>query len=55
MKRSQRNTQLTLIIAGFFLILSTYFIYPYLDKDKSEDQSIVKDRKEKISDDLFAT
>ena len=48
MKRSQRNTQLTLIITGFFLILSTYFIYPYLDKDKSEDQSIVRDRKEKI-------
>ena len=51
MKRSQRNTQLILIIVGFFLILATYFIYPYLGKDKSEDQSIVKDRKEKISDD----
>ena len=48
MKRNQRNTQLTLIIAGFFLILSTYFIYPYLDKDKSEDQSIVRDQREKI-------
>ena len=51
MKKGQRNTQLTLIIIGFFLILATYFIYPYLSKDKDENESVVKNFEEKIDDD----
>ena len=44
MKKQQQKMQLVLIFIGFFLILLTYFYYPYLEKNKlSKDQSTRED------------
>ena len=47
MKRKEKNIQIILIVTGFFLILFTYFYYPYLNsgkiaKKKSETEILKK-------------
>ena len=46
MKKQQQKIQLVLIFIGFFLILLTYFYYPYMEKNKLlKDQSAREDLK----------
>jgi len=42
MKKKQQNAQLLLISIGFFLILATYFYYPYINKNKPQKDQIIK-------------
>ena len=48
MKKKQKKIQVFLLVIGFFLILFTYFYYPYMIKNKS----LVK---KNIQEDLFST
>ena len=51
MKKQQQKTQLVLIFIGFFLILLTYFYYPYMEKNKlSKDQSAREDLEKTLED-----
>ena len=51
MKRQQQKTQLVLIFIGFFLILLTYFYYPYMEKNKLlKDQSAREDLEKTLED-----
>ena len=51
MKKQQQKMQLVLIFIGFFLILLTYFYYPYMEKNKLlKDQSARKDLEKTIED-----
>ena len=44
MKKKQKKIQIILILIGLFLIISTYFYYPYINKVKFiENQSVQKD------------
>lgn len=44
MKKKEQKTQLVLISIGLLLILLTYFYYPYMSKDKlQEDQFVLQD------------
>ena len=55
MKKQQQKMQLALIFIGFFLILLTYFYYPYMEKNKLlKDQSAREDL-EKTLDDAHLT
>ena len=55
MKKQQQKMQLVLIFIGFFLILLTYFYYPYMEKNKLlKDQSAREDL-EKTLDDAHLT
>ena len=42
MKKRQQKTQLALISIGFLLILLTYLYYPYINKDKPQDEQFVQ-------------
>ena len=47
MKKKHQRTQIILISIGIFLILATYFFYPYMKKtqfakDKAAQEDIVK-------------
>ena len=51
MKKQQQKMQLVLIFIGFFLILLTYFYYPYLEKNKLlKDQSAREDLEKTLED-----
>ena len=51
MKKQQQKMQLVLISIGFFLILLTYFYYPYMEKNKLlRDQSAQKDLEKTLED-----
>ena len=52
MKKQQQKMQLVLIFIGFFLILLTYFYYPYMEKNKlSKDKSTREDLEKTLEDD----
>ena len=52
MKKQQQKIQLVLIFIGFFLILLTYFYYPYMEKNKLlKDQSARVDLEKTLEDD----
>ena len=54
--KKQRKTQLILISIGLFLILLTYFYYPYMNKDKLlEDQFAREDLEKTPQDDQIST
>ena len=56
MKKKEQKTQLVLISIGFLLILLTYFYYPYMNKDKlQEDQFVLKDLEKTQDEDQFTT
>ena len=51
MKKQQQKIQLVLIFIGFFLILLTYFYYPYMEKNKLlKDQSDREDLEKTLED-----
>ena len=51
MKKQQQKMQLVLIFIGFFLILLTYFYYPYMEKNKLlKDQSAREDLEKTLED-----
>ena len=51
MKKQQQKMQVILIFIGFFLILLTYFYYPYMEKNKLlKDQSTRVDLEETLED-----
>ena len=51
MKKQQKKMQLVLIFIGFFLILLTYFYYPYMEKNKLlKDQSAREDLEKTLED-----
>ena len=51
MKKQQKKMQLVLIFIGFFLILLTYFYYPYMEKNKLlKDQSAREDSEITLED-----
>ena len=56
MKKQQKKMQLVLIFIGFFLILLTYFYYPYMEKNKLfKDQSAREDLEKTLEDDHSTT
>ncbi len=56
MKKQQQKMQLVLIFVGFFLILLTYFYYPYMEKNKLlKDQSAREDLEKTLEDDHSTT
>ena len=56
MKKQQQKMQLVLIFIGFFLILLTYFYYPYMEKNKLlKDQSAREDLEKTLEDDYSTT
>ena len=51
MKKQQKKMQLVLMFIGFFLILLTYFYYPYMEKNKLlKDQSAREDLEKTLED-----
>ena len=51
MKRKQQKAQLVLISIGLLLILLTYLYYPYMNKNKlQDDQFVQKDSKKTLND-----
>ena len=51
MKKKQQKMQVVLIFIGFFLILLTYFYYPYMEKNKLlKDQSAREDLEKTLED-----
>ena len=51
MKKKQQKMQLVLIFIGFFLILLTYFYYPYMEKNKLlKDHSAREDLEKTLED-----
>ena len=51
MKKQQQKMQLVLIFIGVFLILLTYFYYPYMEKNKLlKDQSAREDLEKTLED-----
>ncbi len=56
MKKKQQKIQLILIFIGFFLILLTYFYYPYMKKDKLlKNQSVREDLENTTDNDQITT
>ena len=51
MKKKQQKTQLILLSIGLLLILLTYFYYPYMNKDKLQNNQLVKKDSEKTLND----
>jgi len=51
-KKSQKKIQISLFIIGIFLILTTYFYYPYISKNKSLLEENVVENLEESTDDL---
>ena len=51
MKKQQQKMQVVLIFIGFFLILLTYFYYPYMEKNKLlKDHSAREDLEKTLED-----
>ena len=51
MKKKQQKVQLVLISIGLILILLTYLYYPYINKDKLQnDQFVQKDSENNLND-----
>ena len=55
MKRKQQKAQLVLISIGLILILLTYLYYPYMNKNKLQDDQFVQKDSEKTLDDAQST
>ena len=55
MKRKQQKAQLVLISIGLLLILLTYLYYPYMNKNKLQDDQFVQKDSEKTLDDAQST
>ena len=55
MKRKQQKAQLVLISIGLLLILLTYLYYPYMNKNKLQDDQFVQKDSEKTLDDSQST
>ena len=55
MKKRQQKMQLVLIFIGFFLILLTYFYYPYMEKNKLLKDQSAREYLEKTLEDAHST
>ena len=55
MKRKQQKVQLVLISMGLLLILLTYLYYPYMNKNKLQDDQFVQKDSEKTLNDAQST
>ena len=55
MKRKQQKVQLVLISMGLLLILLTYLYYPYMNKNKLQDDQLVQKDSEKTLYDAQST
>ena len=55
MKRKQQKVQLVLISMGLLLILLTYLYYPYMNKNKLQDDQLVQKDSEKTLNDAQST
>ena len=55
MKKQQQKMQLVLIFIGFFLILLTYFYYPYVEKNKLLKDQSARENLEKTLEDAPLT
>ena len=55
MKRKQQKAQLVLISIGLLLILLTYLYYPYMNKNKLQDDQFVQKDSEKTLNDSQST
>ena len=55
MKRKQQKAQLVLISIGLLLILLTYLYYPYMNKNKLQDDQFVQKDSEKTLNDAQTT
>ena len=55
MKRKQQKAQLVLISIGLILILLTYLYYPYMNKNKLQDDQFVQKDSEKTLNDAQST
>ena len=56
MKQKQKKTQFVLILVGFFLILITYLYYPYINKNKLEDEQLaIQEDSKKIVENAQST
>ena len=55
MKRKQQKAQLVLISIGLLLILLTYLYYPYMNKNKLQDDQFVQKDSEKTLNDAQST
>ena len=55
MKRKQQKAQLVLISIGLLLILLTYLYYPYMNKNKLQDDQFVQKDSEKTLNDVQST
>ena len=55
MKKQQQKMQLVLIFIGFFLILLTYFYYPYMEKNKLLKDQSAREYLEKTLEDAHST
>ena len=55
MKKQQQKMQVVLIFIGFFLILLTYFYYPYMEKNKLLKDQSTREYLEKTLEDAHST
>ncbi len=55
MKRKQQKAQVALISIGLLLILLTYLYYPYMNKNKLQDDQFVQKDSEKTLNDAQST
>ena len=55
MKKQPKKMQLVLIFIGFFLILLTYFYYPYMEKNKLLKDQSAREYLEKTLEDAHST
>ena len=55
MKKKQQRAQLVLISIGLLLILLTYLYYPYMNKNKLQDNQFVQKDSEKTLNDAQST
>ena len=55
MKKKQQKAQLVLISIGLILILLTYLYYPYINKDKLQNNQLVQKDSEKNLNDTQST
>ena len=55
MKKKQKKIQITLILIGLFLIIATYFYYPYISKVKVIENETVQKDSDDFSDNKQST
>jgi len=55
MKKKPKNIQLLLISIGIFLILGTYFYYPYMNKNKHQKDQVERKNLNQTKDNSSAT